>query len=102
MKKILIIDDDFLTAKIYRAALEKESYEVEVAHDGKSGLERLIEFRPDGVLLDLMLPKMSGIELLANLRALDFFARLPVIVYTNAFVPQMIRNAEQAGASMVF
>ena len=68
MKKILIIDDDRVTARIHRAVLEKDGYQVDVADNGKSGLERLIEFRPDGLLLDLMLPEINGTEVLKGLR----------------------------------
>src|SRR5436853_3648061 len=102
MKKILIIEDDHITARIYRTLLEKEGYRVEVAADGQSGLERLMEFRPDGLLLDLMLPKTSGAELLKKIRALDYFQDLPVVAVTNAFVPQMVQDAFGAGATAVF
>jgi len=102
MKKILIIDDDRITARIHRAVLEKEGYEVEVAADGKSGVQRLIELRPDALLLDLMLPEIGGIELLKSLRQWDFLQGLWIVVYTNAFVPQVIQDARQAGATMVF
>src|SRR6058998_1283800 len=93
MKKILIIEDDPIAAYIYRNRLEKEGYRVEVAVDGQSGFDRLVEFRPDGLLLDLMLPKTSGIELLKAIRNLEHFRGLPVIAYTNAFVPNMIEEA---------
>ena len=102
MKKILIIDDDRITARIHRAVLEKAGYEVEVAADGKSGVQRLIELRPDALLLDLMLPEIGGIELLKSLRQWDFLQGLCIVVYTNAFVPQVIQDARQAGATMVF
>ena len=102
MKKVLIIDDDRITARIHRAVLEKEGYEVEVAADGKAGVQRLIELRPDALLLDLMLPEIGGIELLKSLRQWDFFQGLWIVVSTNAFVPQVIQAARQAGATMVF
>ena|SRR5436190_1688999 len=102
MKKILIIEDDPVAGYIYRNRLEKEGYQVEVAVDGQSGFDRLVEFRPDGLLLDLMLPKTSGIDLLKAIRNLDSFQNLPVIAYTNAFVPNMIEEAREAGATKVF
>src|SRR5258708_3125534 len=102
MKKILIIEDDPVAGHIYRTRLTKEGYAVEVATDGQSGFDRLLELRPDGLLLDLMLPKTSGIELLRKIRAIEGFQNLPVITFTNAFIPSMIDEAREAGASRVF
>src|SRR5436190_9929079 len=102
MKRILIIEDDPVSAHIYRTRLTREGYEVEVATDGQTGFDRLLEFRPDGLLLDLMLPKTNGIELLKKIRELDCFQDLPVIAFTNAFVPSMIDKAREAGATRIF
>src|SRR5688572_18859291 len=102
MKKILIIEDDPIVAHIYQTRLEKEGYEVEIAPDGQSGFYRVHEFRPDAVLLDLMLPKMNGVEILKKIRAQSQFGRTPVIVFTNAYVPNMIHESFQAGATQVF
>lgn len=102
MKKILIIEDDPIVAHIYRTRLEKEGYEVENATDGQSGFYRIYEFRPDAVLLDLMLPKMNGVEILKKIRAQSQFQQTPIIVFTNAYVPNMIHESFQAGATQVF
>jgi DNA-binding response OmpR family regulator len=102
MKKILIIEDDPIVAHIYRTRLEKEGYTVETCDDGQAGFYRIHEFHPDGVLLDLMLPKMNGVDILKKIRAQSQFAHVPVIVFTNAYVPNMIQEAFSAGASQVF
>jgi CheY-like chemotaxis protein len=102
MKKILIIEDDPVAGHLYRTRLTTEGYAVEVATDGQSGFDRLLELHPDGLLLDLMLPKTSGIELLRKIRATDGFENLPVITFTNAFIPSMIDEAREAGATKVF
>src|SRR5882672_4013495 len=102
MKKILIIEDDPIVAHIYRTRLEKEGYEVEIAPDGQSGFYRIHEFRPDAVLLDLMLPKMNGVEILKKIRAQGQFCKTPIIVFTNAYVPNMIHESFGAGATQVF
>jgi len=102
MNKILIIEDDPVAGHIYRTRLTKEGYAVEVATDGQSGFARLLELRPAGLLLDLMLPKTSGIELLRKIRALEYFQDLPVITFTNAFIPSVIEEAREAGATRVF
>src|SRR5260370_30703219 len=102
MKKLLIVEDDPIIAHIYRTRLEKENYEVEIAPDGQSGFYRIQEFRPDVVLLDLMLPKMNGVEILKKIRAQPQFVKVPIIVFTNAYVPNMINESFQAGATQVF
>ena len=102
MKKVLIIEDDPIVGHIYKTRLEKDGFEIEVCADGQAGFYRTHEFRPDIVLLDLMLPKMNGIEILKKLRAQPQFAHLPVIVFTNAYVPNMIQESFSAGASQVF
>lgn len=102
MKKILIIEDDPIVAHIYQTRLEKEGYEVDISHDGQSGFYRIHEFKPDAVLLDLMLPKMNGVEILKKIRAQSQFGQTPIIVFTNAYVPNMIHESFQAGATQVF
>jgi DNA-binding response OmpR family regulator/HPt (histidine-containing phosphotransfer) domain-containing protein len=102
MKKVLIVEDDPIIAHIYRTRVEKEGYKVEVAADGQSGFYRIHEFEPDAILLDLMLPKMNGVEILKKIRAEARFAQTPVIVFTNSYVPNMINESFLAGATLVF
>lgn len=101
MKKILIIEDDAIVAHIYRSRLEKEGYTVEVCEDGQAGFYRIHEFHPSAILLDLMLPKMNGVDILKKIRAEGEFRQTPVVVFTNAYVPNMIQEAMSAGASLV-
>ena len=68
MKKILIIEDDQIVANIYRNKFSVEGFQVEIAQDGVAGLEMIRHFRPDAVILDLMLPKMTGVELMQKVR----------------------------------
>ena len=100
--KVLIIEDDPIIANIYRSRLEKEGFQVEIASDGQTGFYRTIESRPSALLLDLMLPKMDGIQILRKIRAQKAFQGTPVIVFTNAYVPNMIQEATLAGATVVF
>jgi DNA-binding response OmpR family regulator len=102
MKKVLIIEDDPVVAHIYRTRLEKEDYSVETCADGQAGFYRIHEFHPDAVMLDLMLPKMNGIDILKKIRAQSQFCRIPIIVFTNAYVPNMIQEAFSSGASHVY
>ena len=102
MKKILIIEDDAVVAHIYKSRLEKEGFVIEIASDGQTGFYRIHEFKPDAVLLDLMLPKMNGVDILKKIRAQKQYLKLPIIVFTNAYVTNMIQDATQAGATRVF
>jgi DNA-binding response OmpR family regulator len=83
MTKIAIIEDDQAISQMYRIKFETEGYEVEIAENGKLGLELVENFRPDIILLDLMMPEMSGDEMLAKLRQTDFGRDVKVIILTN-------------------
>jgi CheY-like chemotaxis protein len=102
MKRILIIEDDPITARVYSGLLTRNGYQVDVAVNIRGGLERLADFHPDGVLLDLMLPDSNGLDFLKTLRGIDRCKALPVIVYTNLFVPGMTEKAIAAGATKIF
>ena len=65
MKKILIVEDDQVVANIYRNKFTVEGYKVEVAHDGQAGIDMVSTFQPDAVILDLMLPTLTGVEFVA-------------------------------------
>ncbi len=69
MKKILFIEDDQIVANAYRNKLTLEGYRVEVALDGETGRELIRTTQPDAILLDLMLPKVSGLDLLREIRS---------------------------------
>ena len=77
--RILVIDDDVELAGLLSEYLTREGFKVELAHDGKAGLDRAIETSPDLVVLDVMLPTMDGFEILRRLRPQS---RVPVIMLT--------------------
>lgn len=83
MTKIAIIEDDQAISQMYRIKFEAEEFEVETAENGKLGLELLEKMRPHIVLLDLMMPEMTGDEMLVKLRATDWGKDIPVIILTN-------------------
>jgi DNA-binding response OmpR family regulator len=99
MKKILIIEDDQIVANIYRNKLSVEGFKVEIALDGEVGRELIKSFRPDAIVLDLMLPKVSGLELMKEVRAEPDFAKTPVIVFSNTYLTNMVQEAWKAGAT---
>lgn len=81
--KIAIIEDDQAICQMYRFKFEAEGFEVETAENGKLGLELVQHFRPDIILLDLMMPVMSGDEMLVKLRAEAWGKSVKVVILTN-------------------
>jgi DNA-binding response OmpR family regulator len=66
--KVLIVEDDKSYAEILKRVIIKNGYEINLAHDGKEGLELSTEWKPDVIIVDWMMPGMSGIELISKLR----------------------------------
>ena len=81
--KVAILEDDLAIAQMYRIKLENSGYKVEVANDGANGLKMLEVFKPELLLLDLMLPEMNGDEVLHNVRKQPWGKKIKVIVLTN-------------------
>lgn len=79
MKKILVVEDERQIARMVQAYLSREGYRVEVAFDGEEGWTRFNEGRPDLVILDLMLPRLHGLELARRIRA---GSDVPIIMLT--------------------
>jgi DNA-binding response OmpR family regulator len=83
-KRILFIEDDRFIADMYKLGLEVGGWEVDVAHDGEEGLRRALADPPALVLLDLLLPRMDGLEVLRRLRDDQKTRETPVLVISNA------------------
>jgi DNA-binding response OmpR family regulator len=83
MPTIAIIEDDLAIAQMYRLKFEAEGYKVEIAENGKLGLELCEQIKPDLVLLDLMMPEMNGDEMLEKMRGTDWGKKIKVIILTN-------------------
>jgi two-component system, sensor histidine kinase and response regulator len=82
-QKVAIIEDDLAISQMYRIKFEMEGYTVETAENGKVGLEMVEKFNPDIVLLDLMMPEMTGDQMLAEMRKTTWGAKTKVIILTN-------------------
>ncbi len=81
-KRILVIEDEREIALILKMRLEANGYEVLEAFDGKDGLESAKSWSPDLILLDLVLPKMAGTQILNVLKGSDRYKHIPIIVVT--------------------
>jgi CheY-like chemotaxis protein len=79
---VLVVEDDVAVRAVVRRAIERDGWQVVESENGRVGLERLAEARPELVLLDLMMPEMDGFEFLEAMRARDDLDAVPVVVIT--------------------
>ncbi len=99
MKKILLIEDDQIVANVYRNKLAVEGYQAEVAFDGETGLKVMRTFQPNLIIVDLMLPTISGVDVIKEIRNEPDFAKTPIIVFSNTYLTNLIQDAWRAGAN---
>lgn len=83
MKKVLVIDDDMTFVATIKAALDPKKYTVSSAGNGEEGLKQVEESKPDLILLDIMMPKMDGLEFLKQLNGKFGKAAIPVLITSN-------------------
>lgn len=95
-RRVLVVDDDATIREALAIVLAEEGYEVRVAEDGRAALEVLRDWRPDVILLDLMMPVMDGWTFHQEQRRLENAADVPVIVLSGARDARA--SAEQVGA----
>ncbi|HSX02246.1 MAG TPA: response regulator [Candidatus Saccharimonadia bacterium] len=98
MPKILIIEDDALLSRMYQTIFASNNYEVELATDGQEGLDKARSVNPTLILLDIMMPKLNGMEVLKQLKADPAVANLPVVVLTNLAGNSDVQTALELGA----
>lgn len=97
MKKILLVDDDALVLELYRKKLAQSGFEVRTAVDGLEAIKELGVFIPDFIVLDLMMPRLSGADVLKFIRAKPALTKVPVAVLTNAFMSDQARAVNALG-----
>jgi len=98
MAKILIVEDDSLMSRLYEKIFSFEKYEVIVASDGQEGLDKARQEKPNLILLDVMMPKMNGLETLDKLKAEPELKNIPVVMLTNLAGDKDAETALQKGA----
>ena len=98
MPKLLLIEDEEPLAEVLQTKLQREGFTVSVANDGAEGLAKLKSERPDLVLLDIILPKMSGFDILEEMRKDPELPHPPVIIISNSGQPVEIERAKALGA----
>ena len=95
--KLLIIEDDALIRKTVELKFRKEGFEVLVSPDGKDGMDKILTGHPDIVLTDIMLPYLSGLEIVRAVKAIKD-KNIPVIVFSTMGQESMVEEAFRLGA----
>lgn len=96
-KRILLVEDDTALADVYQARLELEGLEVKQVNNGEDALSVALEFKPDLILLDAMMPKISGFDVLDILRNTQETAGIKIIMLTALSQPKDKERAESLG-----
>jgi CheY-like chemotaxis protein len=98
MKTIFLVEDDTVVVQVYRAKLLREGFGVEVAENGLVAVKMLAAVKPDVVVLDLMMPKLSGVDVLKYIRSTPVLKDTPVIILSNAHMTKLAQEAAAIGA----
>lgn len=101
-KRILIVEDDRFLRRACQASLEQRGYSVLTAQDGEEGLRMAQTERPDLILLDLLMPKLPGIDVLQALKVADGTRAIPVVVLSNSSRDHDVDLVQQMGAAGYF
>ena len=95
---LLLIDDNALLTGLYEAAFEKEGYAVVFAHDAETGLAIAREKKPDGIVLDLLMPGVDGFEVLEKLKKDKATKNIKIVVLTSVTKQSDLDRAKRLGA----
>jgi CheY-like chemotaxis protein len=98
MAKVLIVEDDPLMLRMYQRIFTFEKHEVEVAEDGEECLAKVQTFNPTIILLDIMMPRMNGLQALDRLKSNPATKNIPVVILTNLAGQQDAETALSKGA----
>lgn len=96
-KKILLVEDDTALAAVYKSRLELEDFDIREVNNGEEALSAAIDYKPDLILLDAMMPKISGFDVLDILRNTNETANIRIIMLTALSQPKDKERAEALG-----
>jgi DNA-binding response OmpR family regulator len=102
LKRIMIIEDDNFLSSLMKVRLEKDGFTVIQAFDGQEAIELLKTERPDAFILDLIMPKVTGFEVLQMISTTPELANIPVIILSNLAQDSDIQKAKELGAKEYF
>ncbi|PIZ00964.1 response regulator [bacterium (Candidatus Howlettbacteria) CG_4_10_14_0_8_um_filter_40_9] len=97
-EKILIVEDDTYISKMYQLKLNLDGYDVEVAENGRIGLDKVKTFKPDIMLLDILMPEMDGFEVLKAIKEDSSIKNIPILIMSNLGQEDHIQKGKELGA----
>jgi len=97
-KKILIVEDEEIIYSLLQKKLSQEGYEVRVAKDGQEGIDKMKEQKPDLVLMDIIMPRKSGFEVMEEMQKDEELRTVPIVVISNSGQPVELDRAKELGA----
>ncbi len=97
--RVLVVDDDITLRDMYAERLRAEGFEVEIAQDGEQGVDRANKFKPDVILLDIMMPKINGFTVLDILKTTPELKDVPVVLLTALIQEDNKTKGLKAGAA---
>jgi len=100
--KVLIIEDEKMISEMYKTKFEMEGFEVIQAFDGKDGLDKAKELKPEVILLDIILPKLDGFLVLKEIRSDNTLKNIPVFLLTNLGQEDDVKKGKDLGAEGYF
>ena len=100
--KILLVEDENFISSLLKTRLEREGFEVTQAFDGEEALTKMRESKPDFVILDLILPKLSGFEVMEAISVDPELSRVPVVILSNLAQESDIQKIKSLGAREYF
>jgi two-component system cell cycle response regulator DivK len=101
-KTILLVEDNDIVSKVYREKMERAGFLVELAQDGLTALKLLSQMKPGLVVLDLDIPKLSGVDVLKFIRADRALRATPVIVLSAGFMSDLAKATSEIGVEFTF
>ncbi|MAG28738.1 response regulator [bacterium] len=96
---ILLIEDEEMLGSMYKTKFEKEGFAIETAIDGEAGLEKVKTGKFDVVLIDIIMPKLDGFAVLKQLRAMDQYKDIPILILTNLSQEEDMSKGKTLGAT---
>jgi CheY-like chemotaxis protein len=96
-RKVLLVDDEVGFAELMKDLLQMDNYEVEVAHDGQEGLEKIPIFHPDVIISDIVMPRLSGFEMFKRVKATPEIASIPFLFITGFQDDRVLAEARKIG-----
>lgn len=97
-KRILIVEDEEITLNLLKRKLTEEGYGVFIARDGEEGLKLIRKIIPDLILLDILLPKIGGFEIMEEMAKEENLKKIPVIIFSNTGSSEELEKAKKLGA----